>query len=82
MWSLVETHSHPCQHNLPFLQTSSPAAAAADHEDSGETCVLVAVNATPVAVMAIADPLKPEARWVVAALQQQVRARVRALVAE
>ncbi|KAI8465609.1 MAG: haloacid dehalogenase-like hydrolase [Monoraphidium minutum] len=40
-------------------------------EDAGETCVLVAVDRALVAVLAVSDPLKPEARSVVAGLQKQ-----------
>lgn len=36
------------------------------------TCVLVGINGQVVAALAIADPLKPEARAVVAALHAQV----------
>ena len=42
------------------------------HEKAGRTCVVVAVNAKPLACIAVADPLKPEAKGVVAALHQQV----------
>jgi cation transport ATPase len=42
------------------------------HEAQARTCVLVGVNGNVVAAMAIADPLKPEARAVVAALHTQV----------
>jgi hypothetical protein len=62
----VLTHHVP-----PEPRLHRPAA----HEDAGETCVLVAIDAAPVAVMAITDPLKPEARGVVAALQRQVGGR-------
>eukprot|EP00882_Tetradesmus_deserticola_P021110 GHRQ01022843.1.p1 GENE.GHRQ01022843.1~~GHRQ01022843.1.p1 ORF type:complete len:158 (-),score=56.07 GHRQ01022843.1:207-680(-) len=41
-------------------------------EAQGQTCVLVGVNGTAVAALAISDPLKPEAAGVVAALQRQV----------
>jgi len=41
-------------------------------EDAGHTCVLVAVCGLAVAVMAVTDPVKPEAAAVVAALQGQV----------
>lgn len=41
-------------------------------EGLGQTCVLVGINGTAVAAMAVSDPLKPEAAGVVAALQQQV----------
>ena len=41
-------------------------------EGMGQTCVLVGVNGKAVAALAVADPLKPEAAGVVAALQQQV----------
>eukprot|EP00878_Enallax_costatus_P009998 GHUV01010436.1.p4 GENE.GHUV01010436.1~~GHUV01010436.1.p4 ORF type:complete len:141 (+),score=67.69 GHUV01010436.1:421-843(+) len=44
-------------------------------EGMGQTCVLVGVNGKAVAALAVADPLKPEAAGVVAALQQQVRYR-------
>jgi hypothetical protein len=44
-----------------------------DHEALARTCVLVGINGNVVAALAIADPLKPEARSVVAALQAQVR---------
>lgn len=43
------------------------------HEGQARTCVLVGINGAVVAALAIADPLKPEARPVVAALQAQVR---------
>jgi hypothetical protein len=43
------------------------------HEAQARTCVLVGINGNVVAAMAIADPLKPEARAVVAALHTQVR---------
>ena len=51
-----------------------PGAAAfmAQHEGLGQTCVLVGINGSVVAALAIADPLKPEAKGVVAALHQQV----------
>jgi cation transport ATPase len=42
------------------------------HEGQARTCVLVGINGNVVAALAIADPLKPEARTVVAALQAQV----------
>lgn len=45
------------------------------HEGQARTCVLVGINGNVVAAMAIADPLKPEARAVVAALHTQVRLR-------
>ncbi len=41
-------------------------------EEAGQTCILVALDRRPVAAMAVADPLKPEARGVIAALRQQV----------
>jgi Cu+-exporting ATPase len=41
-------------------------------EQSGHTCVLVAVCGVLVAAVAITDPLKPEAAAVVAALQGMV----------
>lgn len=44
-----------------------------DHEAQARTCVLVGINGNVVAALAIADPLKPEAHSVVAALQAQVR---------
>ncbi|KAL4446311.1 hypothetical protein ABPG77_003118 [Micractinium sp. CCAP 211/92] len=50
-----------------------PQAAAAymrDKESCGSTCVLVAVQTTLVGVIAVMDPIKPEARGVVAALHQ------------
>lgn len=49
------------------------AAFMRDHEAQARTCVLVGINGNVVAALAIADPLKPEARSVVAALQAQVR---------
>lgn len=57
------------------LATIGPDAAAfmRDHEAQAHTCVLVGINGSVVAALAIADPLKPEARSVVAALQAQVR---------
>ena len=39
-------------------------------ESRGCTCVIVAVGHTPVGVIAVVDPIKPEARGVVAALHQ------------
>lgn len=42
------------------------------HEGQARTCVLVGINGNVVAALAIADPLKPEARAVVAALHSQV----------
>lgn len=42
-------------------------------EGMGQTCVLVGINGKAVAALAVADPLKPEAAGVVAALQRQVR---------
>lgn len=49
-----------------------PAAEAfmRDQEGRGSTCVLVAVHQTLVGVIAVMDPIKPEARGVVAALHQ------------
>ncbi len=47
------------------------------HEGQARTCVLVGINGNVVAALAIADPLKPEARTVVAALQAQVGGRDR-----
>ncbi|KAG2433084.1 hypothetical protein HYH02_012788 [Chlamydomonas schloesseri] len=50
-----------------------PAAAeayVAPMESSGHTCVHVAINGRLAGILAIADPLKPEARGVVAALRQ------------
>lgn len=41
-------------------------------EEAGQTCVMIALNSRVVAVMAVADPLKPEAKGVVAALQHKV----------
>ena len=37
----------------------------------GHTCILVAVNGVVAAAIALFDPLKPEARGVIAALQQR-----------
>lgn len=42
------------------------------HEAQAQTCVLVGINGNVVAALAIADPLKPEARTVVGALHAQV----------
>ena len=39
-------------------------------QDRGCTCLMVAVSRSLVAVLAVADPLKPEARGVVSALHQ------------
>ncbi|EFN54171.1 hypothetical protein CHLNCDRAFT_135599 [Chlorella variabilis] len=49
-----------------------PAAEAymRDQEGRGSTCVLVAVQQALVGVVAVMDPIKPEARGVVAALHQ------------
>lgn len=43
-----------------------------EHEAQARTCVLVGINGEVVAALAIADPLKPEAKAVVAALHAQV----------
>jgi Cu+-exporting ATPase len=42
------------------------------HEKAGRTCVVISVNSRPLACIAVADPLKPEAKGVVAALHHQV----------
>ena len=64
----------PTLRHMPVTHPSHTQNVFSAREDGGETCVLIAINLTPVAVMAVADPLKPEARAVVAALQAQVRA--------
>lgn len=47
-------------------------------EGMGQTCVLVGINGSVVAALAISDPLKPEAAGVLAALQRQVRTKTHA----
>lgn len=52
--------------------TVPPAAEAymREQEGSSSTCVMVAVQQTLVGIIAVMDPIKPEARGVVAALHQ------------
>jgi cation transport ATPase len=60
-------------HMHPFLAPGVEAQAFMScHESQARTCVLVGINGNVVAALAIADPLKPEARAVVQALHAQV----------
>lgn len=52
----------------PF--TTATEGYIRDMETRGCTCVFVAVGRTPVGVISVVDPIKPEARGVVAALHQ------------
>jgi Cu+-exporting ATPase len=63
--------------NQRLLQESSVTAVSRDTEtyirdmeSRGCTCVIVAIGHAPVGVIAVVDPIKPEARGVVAALHQ------------
>ncbi|KAL4539494.1 hypothetical protein Ndes2437B_g02135 [Nannochloris sp. 'desiccata'] len=63
--------------NQRLLQESSIAALSRDTEtyirdmeSRGCTCVIVAIGHAPVGVIAIVDPIKPEARGVIAGLHQ------------
>lgn len=69
--ALATAHSSPSLHT-PYQSlywSPPPFALLQRQEESGHTCVLVAVCGVLVAAIAIADPLKPEAVAVVAALQ-------------
>jgi Cu+-exporting ATPase len=63
--------------NQRLLQETSVTALSRDTEtyirdmeSRGCTCVIVAIGHAPVGVIAVVDPIKPEARGVVAALHQ------------
>ena len=63
--------------NRRLLQESSVTALSRDTENyirdmesRGCTCVIVAIGHAPVGVIAVVDPIKPEARGVIAALHQ------------
>jgi len=61
--------------NLPFLQQAGVKVEAlaneiADRQSQGETAFAVAVNRSPVGVIAVADAIKPQAKQAILSLKQ------------